>query len=337
MPRREAQDIASTFSAEIKAYTDKVVAAGHDRPKLVGFLANDDKAAVMYAAGPRRPARATASVTSCAACVKHALEAAVIEANTDPSVHGIMVYYPCFGGAIDDYLRDVISLEKDVEGLNHRYRYALYHNIRTLAEHNGKKCVLPCTPLAVAKILSALGMFEENAPVGRQLQGRTVVVVNRSEVVGRPLAAMLANDGARVFSIDVSGMLLYSAGSVPGTIKVEDTAVDQKEAYASADIVVSGVPSKGFQIAASSLKAGVVAVNISQYQNFGEGVGELGNLVPAVGKVTIAMLERNLLRLHANFHEPSTRGRALVRGALLAAAVGAVGVTLLAARARRSR
>jgi hypothetical protein len=52
--------------------------------------------------------------------------------------------------------------------------------------------------------------------------------------------------------------------SVPGTIKVEDTAVDQKEAYASADIVVSGVPSKGFQIAASSLKAGVVAVNISQ-------------------------------------------------------------------------
>ena len=86
-------------------------------------------------------------------------------------------------------LRDVISLEKDVEGLNHRYRYALYHNIRTLAEHNGKKCVLPCTPLAVAKILSALGMFEENAPVGRQLKGRTVVVVNRSEVVGRPLAA----------------------------------------------------------------------------------------------------------------------------------------------------
>ena len=74
-----------------------------------------------------------------------------------------------------------------------------------------------------------------------------------------------------------------------------------------------------------------------RYQNFGEGVGELGNLVPAVGKVTIAMLERNLLRLHANFHEPSTRGRALVRGALLAAAAGAVGVALLAARARRSR
>ena len=40
--------------------------------------------------------------------------------------------------------------------------------------------------------------------------------------------------------------------------------MDQAEAYASADIVVSGVPSKGFQIAASALKPGVVAVNISQ-------------------------------------------------------------------------
>ena len=75
----------------------------------------------------------------------------------------------------------------------------------------------------------------------------------------------------------------------------------------------------------------------ARYQNFGEGVSELGNLVPAVGKVTIAMLERNLLRLHANFHVPSPRRRALVRGALLAAAAGAVGVALLAARARRPR
>jgi len=83
--------------------------------------------------------------------------------------------------------------------------------------------------------------------------------------------------------------------------------------------------------------ARALAQTQTRYQNFGEGVGELGNLVPAVGKVTIAMLERNLLRLHANFHEPSTRGPALVRGALLAAAAGAVGVALLAARARRSR
>ena len=59
---------------------------------------------------------------------------------------------------------------------------------------------------------------------------------------------------------------------------------------------------KGFSIPAAKLKPGVIAVNISQFQNFGDGVAELGTYVPAVGKVTIAMLERNLLRLHANFH-----------------------------------
>ena len=108
-------------------------------------------------------------------------------------------------------LRDVISLEKDVEGLNHRYRYALYHNIRTLAEHNGKKCVLPCTPLAVIKIMEYLGAYDRTRPVGHQLDGKVAVVFNRSEVVGRPLAAMLANDGATVYSIDISGMLVYAA------------------------------------------------------------------------------------------------------------------------------
>ena len=76
------------------------------------------------------------------------IEAAVIAANKEARVHGIIIYYPIFGGPIDDYLRDVIGLEKDVEGLNHRYRYSLYHNIRTIDNDAGKKCVLPCTPLA---------------------------------------------------------------------------------------------------------------------------------------------------------------------------------------------
>ena len=80
-----------------------------------------------------------------------------MEANVDPAVHGIMIYYPCFGaqpsfygGNMDDYLRDRVSVEKDVEGLCHTYRRYLYHNIRHLPLLDGsptdKKCILPCTP-----------------------------------------------------------------------------------------------------------------------------------------------------------------------------------------------
>lgn len=305
MPRREATAIAQVFNAEIKAEVEANIARGGQRPQLVGFLANDDSAAVMYARWTAKACEANGIAFELRRVDRVDLEAAVITANVDPSVNGIIIYYPVFGGQIDDYLRDVISVEKDVEGLNHRYRYALYHNIRTLGEIDGrfgaKKCVLPCTPLAVLKILEAVGAYDKSRSVGQQLSGRTAVVFNRSEVVGRPLAAMLANDGAAVYSIDVSGMLRYTAGSVPGTIKVEETSVAQEEALKQADMVIAGVPSKAFVVKASSLKQGAIAVNFSQHQNFEKGVEETCTLVPAIGKVTIAMLERNLLRLQANF------------------------------------
>ena len=65
------------------------------------------------------------------------LENALQAATRDPLVHGIMIYYPCFGAApsfyggnMDDYLRDSVPIEKDVEGLCHTYRHNLSHNIR---------------------------------------------------------------------------------------------------------------------------------------------------------------------------------------------------------------
>lgn len=50
---------------------------------------------------------------------------------------GVMIYYPVFGafpsffgGSMDDYLRDTVSIRKDVEGLSNTYRRNLYHNVR---------------------------------------------------------------------------------------------------------------------------------------------------------------------------------------------------------------
>lgn len=115
---------------------------------------------------------------------------------------------------------------------------------------------------------------------------------------------MLANDGAVVYSVDLDGILQYSAGAVAGTIRVEETSVTAAEALSRADIVVGGVPSKAFQIPAEGIKAGAICINVAQHMNFGEGTEARCALVPAIGKVTIALLARNLLRLHANFHAP---------------------------------
>ena len=214
--RLNATAIADKFNAEISTAIDASVAANRGRPHLVGLLSNDDPAGEMYAKMTKRACEKIGVSYELRRPERTSLETELIAANSDPTVHGILTYYPVFGGGKDAYLRDVVSVEKDVEGLSHQYCYSLYHNIRYLEGH--KKCVLPCTPLACVKVLEHFGAYDASKPVGKQLEGRTAIVYNRSEVVGRPLAAMLANDGARVFSVDEFGLLLYTAGAVSGTI-----------------------------------------------------------------------------------------------------------------------
>ena len=314
-PGKHAPDtVAAKFNDEIC----KAVAAGR-KLKLVGLLANEDPAGEVYARMTKRACERLGIEYELRRPERLHLERSILDANADPSVHGILTYYPVFGGGKDAYLRDVISLEKDVEGLSHRYCYSLYHNIRHLEGTADKKCVLPCTPLACVKVLESLGAYSLQQPVGKQLRGRTAIIYNRSEVVGRPLAAMLANDGALVYSVDEFGMLVYSAGAVHGAIKVEETSVSPDEALASADIVVGGVPAKAFKLPAEKLKRGAICINVAQHMNFGDGVEAKCALVPAVGKVTIAILARNLLRLYDNFHAPPATRVALSPRTLVAA------------------
>ena len=132
-------------------------------------------------------------------------------ANDEEKVDGILVYYPIFPGnqAHDKYIQETVSLSKDVEGLCHKHIYNMYHNIRFLDPHRKlKKSILPCTPLAVVKILEYLQIYNSILPSGNRLYGKTITVINRSEVNGRPLAALLANDGATVYSLDVIGPAL---------------------------------------------------------------------------------------------------------------------------------
>jgi len=329
--RHDATPIADRYNAEITAAVQSSVTAGRGRPRLVGLLANEDEAGAVYARMTKRACDKVGITYELRRPTRLDLEAAVIGANADPEVHGMIVYYPVFGGGKDGYLRDVISISKDVEGLSHQYCYSLYHNIRFI--EGNKKCVLPCTPLACVKILENLGAYGSDRPVGQQLIGRTAIIYNRSEVLGRPLAGMLANDGATVYSVDLDGILLYSSGSVPGVIKVEETSVTVAEALAMADIVIGGVPSKAFKIPAEGTKAGAICINVSQYMNFGEGTDTRCALVPAVGKVTIAILARNLLRLYDNFHAPMTETQPVsssskIKIAALVAAGAAAGFLL---------
>jgi hypothetical protein len=175
----------------------------------------------------------------------------------------------------------------------------MYQNIRFLDPANTKKSILPCTPLAVIKILEYLRIYNTILPYGNRLHGRTITVINRSEVVGRPLAALLANDGACVYSVDISDVQEFNRGV--GLRKRRHEVVDKPgwtldNCLPISDVVISGVPGDKYKVPLEKMRDGAVCINFSSERNFTPEVKEKASIyVPAIGKVTIAVLLRNLL------------------------------------------
>jgi methylenetetrahydrofolate dehydrogenase (NAD+) len=143
----------------------------------------------------------------------------------------------------------------------------MYQNIRFLdPETKRQKCILPCTPLAIVKILEYLNIYNTVLPYGNRLHGHTICVVNRSEVVGRPLAALLANDGACVYSVDITGIQKFYRGTglKLGRHEVEDVeGKELKDIVPLCDTVISGVPGDKYKFDTSLLRDGAVCINFS--------------------------------------------------------------------------
>lgn len=230
--------------------------------------------------------------------------------------------------------------------------FSLYHNTRylnpqsllksspvlssltpALSDNDGTlvKAILPCTPLAIVKALEHCHVYNTLLPYGSRAYGKTITVVNRSEVVGRPLAALLANDGARVFSVDLDGIQEFTRRRAQGQGQaqaqgegeeastflpkhiVQTTKMTLEECLAVSDAVVSGVPSKEYKVKTAHLKEGVVAINFSESKNFEPTIKERASLYcPGIGKATIVMLQRNLLRLREYQDKLAEQGQKVV-------------------------
>lgn len=153
------------------------------------------------------------------------------------------------------------------------------------------KSILPCTPLAVIKCLEYAGVYNQLLKYGDRAFGKTVTVINRSEVVGRPLAALLANDGARVLSVDIDSIQEYTKRpkvdttdqSTEGTRPkrtfhpshvVHSCKLTLGECLAISDVVISAVPSLTYKVSTDALKDGCIAVNVAGEKNFEDSVRE---------------------------------------------------------------
>lgn len=102
------------------------------------------------------------------------------ELNDDKTIHGILIHHPIPSHLNQQKITHTINPQKDVDGL---------HPLNLGAVLLGNEFLTPCTPAAVIKILEYENIF---------LQGKEVVIINHSPIIGKPLAIMLLNRNATV-------------------------------------------------------------------------------------------------------------------------------------------
>lgn len=203
------------------------------------------------------------------------LQSALAALNADPGVHGIMLLSPLRGSLPDYEFANLLDPAKDIEGRHAVNLGYLDQYKRFLDESRGVKCVVPATAKAVVKLLQHYALPKP---------GAFAVVLNDSDVVGRPLGTMLKNLGATVLNCHLG------------------TARDILERSAAmADILVTAVPDPAFRLDPAYVKRGAAVVDVSFQGNldYEATARRAGWITPAkggagVGRVTRAMIFVNL-------------------------------------------
>ena len=288
--------VAKEYRAEVRRDVTAIAESGRQL-RIRGLLGQQDGPAATYARYARKGCAAVGIELDVRQVAADQVGRAIAEANLDPDVDGIFLYYPLIDPAEDRWLRELVDPRKDVEGLHSFWSRLLYENQRLVGTDRAQRAILPCTPLAILKLLQHAGMRGTSGAA--PLEGVTACVINRSDIVGRPLAAMLANDGALVHSLDLSGSVVFEPAIGRHAHVVRDSAVDRATALGSADVVISAVPSADFErIRGDEISDGAICVNVAEHANFEDSVLERASVfVPRVGPLTIAMATRNLVRL----------------------------------------
>lgn len=270
---------------------------------VVGLIASDDKPSIAYARATQQKFDDIGINYDLRNVRRLELESQILDINDDPNIHGVFIYFPVFNNQQDDYLRNLVDFRKDIEAGSTYWTRKLYKNDRLAVNGDtDKKALLPCTPLAIVKMLTEIGIYDVHQD--KPISNKTVTIFNRSEVIGRPLAVMMSNDGAKVFSFDVNGPLTFESA------QASETDITRRDALAQSDIVITGVPSDHFdKVRADEVKPGTVCINFSSHQNFADDINTHTDIfIPRVGPMTVAMCMRNTVRLFENFHQTGATG-----------------------------
>ncbi len=223
---------SAAIKAEIARETAGIVAAGHAAPHLVAILVGHDGGSETYVAN---------KVKACEVCgfrstlirmedsvSQEELLAEVSRLNADDSVDGFIVQLPLPRHINEQAVVEAIDPSKDVDG---------FHPVNVGRQAIGLPCFHSATPMGIVELLKRNGI---------ETSGKHVVIVGRSNIVGKPLAAMMMQ---KAEGANATVTVCHSA--TPNIAQITRTA----------DILVAALGRPGF-ITADMVADGAVIVDV---------------------------------------------------------------------------
>lgn len=180
----DGRKIASEIKEEIKIYIENRKNTGLKVPKIVSILVGNDGGSIFYINNQEKVATSLGITFEKKLLEETITEEKLIniieELNNDKEVNGIILQLPLPKNLNKDKIINKILPSKDIDCLTFINQGKLYC---------GEKTFLPCTPNSVLTLLERYNI---------ELEGKNVVVIGRSNIVGKPTAQLLLNKNATV-------------------------------------------------------------------------------------------------------------------------------------------
>lgn len=266
-----AATIRQELAEEVKAFHDETGVTAH----LAAVLVGDDPASAVYVRNKQRACEAAGLKSSLhtrlASTSTEELLELIGQLNEDATVHGILVQLPLPKQIDELRILDAVAPTKDVDA---------FHPENVGRMMQGRPRFLPCTPHGVVELLRRSDV---------EVAGAHAVVIGRSEIVGKPMAAMLAqkSDGA-----NATVTICHSrTRDLPSIVRL-------------ADIVIAAIGQPAF-VTADMVQPGAVVIDVGinrvdnklvgdvDYERVRDVASKITPVPGGVGPMTIAMVLRN--------------------------------------------
>ncbi|MFL2871208.1 MAG: bifunctional methylenetetrahydrofolate dehydrogenase/methenyltetrahydrofolate cyclohydrolase FolD [Pirellulaceae bacterium] len=278
----DGKAIASEIQKEIAQEVEQFTTETGVQPCLAAVLVGDDPASQVYVRNKERACERVGIASQMhrlsSETTQQELLSLIRELNEDVSVHGILVQLPLPSHLDETSVLDAVNPLKDVDAFHPE-------NVGLISQ--GRPRFLPCTPHGVQQIIDRCGI---------ELSGKHVVVVGRSEIVGKPMAMILLNrDSSRG----------PRAANATVTVCHSRTA-NLADVTKTADVLVAAI-GKPLFITADMIKPGAVVVDVGINRVESGLVGDVdfvpvsevaSHITPVpggVGPLTVTMLLYNTL------------------------------------------